>query len=271
MNKIVERYGPILFVGIVPVLLFFYPIFLMVKMSFFVEGEFAFSNYIKFFSSKMFFTSFVNSIQISIVSTLILSVLGLFIVIIIRDSEWAKKYVRIISSLPLVFSSYIFCISLIYTYGRAGIVTHIFSLFGIDFPIHKILYSRSGIVFASVVYFLPYFIIPLFSSFEELNTNLEEVAESLGSRGFHKFRNIIFPQIKYGFFVGVLISFLLIFNQISIVIAMGVGKVYTLTYLLYAQYERSKFGMANTIATVSLIFSFFVSVIFQRFMRVIRK
>ena len=271
MKYELEKYGLLFFVGIAPVFFFFYPLFLMIFMSFQVEGVFNFSNYVKFLSTKTFTLGLFNSFFISTVSVIIISLMGLAIVMSVRQYGSAKRIVKLISSLPMVFSAYIFCIALIYAYGRAGIITYLFSKFGIDFPIHKILYTKYGIIFANIVFYLPYFIIPLFSSFEEIDPNLEEAAESLGSHGFHKFRKIIFPQVLHGFITGMLVSFLLTFNQISIVLAMGTGKTYTLTYLLFSQYERAKIGMANTIATVSLISSFIVAFLFQRILGVVRR
>jgi len=197
--------------------------------------------------------------------------MGLTIVMSVREYDDAKRVIKLISSLPMVFSSYIFCIALIYSYGRTGIITYLFSRIGIDLPIHKILYTKYGIIFANIVFYLPYFIIPLFSSFEEIDPILEEAAESLGSRGFHKFRKVILPQVLYGLITGMLVSFLLIFNQVSIVLAIGPGKTYTLTYLLFSQYERARIEMANTIATVSLISSFIVAFMFQQILGAIRK
>ena len=242
------KYGLLFFIGIVPMLFFFYPIFLMIKMSVYDSGAFSFSNYVKFFSSKTFTLGLFNSFFISTISIIIISLVGLTIVMSVRGHSSAKRAVKFISSLPMVYSSYIFCISLIYAYGRTGIITHLFSKFGVNLPIHKFLYTKYGIIFANIVFYLPYFIIPLFTSLEEIDPNLEEAAESLGSHGFHKFRTIIFPQLLHGFITGMLVSFLLIFNQISIVLAIGTGKTYTLTYLLFSQYGRARIGMANTIA-----------------------
>jgi len=266
-----EKYGMLFFIGIAPILFFFYPIFLMVKMSVYDNGIFSFSNYVEFFSSKTFTLALSNSFFISTISVIIISLMGLIIVMSVKEHNSVKRVVKLISSLPMVFSAYIFCIALIYAYGRAGIITYLFSKFGVDFPIHKFLYTKYGIIFANIVFYLPYFIIPLFSSFEEIDPNLEEAAESLGSQGFHKFRKIIFPQVLHGFVTGMLVSFLLIFNQISIVLAIGTGKTYTLTYLLFSQYERARIEMANTIATVSLISTFIVSFMSQRVLGAIRK
>ncbi|MCK4792395.1 MAG: ABC transporter permease subunit [Desulfobacteraceae bacterium] len=271
MKYELEKYGLLFFIGIVPMLFFFYPIFLMVQMSFYDKGAFSFSNYVKFFSSKTFIVGLFNSFFISTVSIIIISLMGLMIVMSVKEYDSVKRVVKLISSLPMVFSSYIFCIALIYIYGRAGILTYLFSKFGVDFPIYKFLYTKYGIIFANIVFYLPYFIIPLFSSFEEIDPNLEEAAESLGSHGFHKFRKVVFPQVLHGFVTGMLVSFLLIFNQISIVLAIGTGKTYTLTYLIFSQYERARIGMANTIATISLISTFTVAFMFQRILGVMRR
>ena len=271
MKYELEKYGLLFFIGIGPILFFFYPIFLMIKMSVYEKGVFSLSNYVEFFSSKAFTLALFNSFFISTISVIIISLMGLTIVMSVREQNSAKRVVKIISSLPMVFSAYIFCIALIYAYGRTGIITYLFSIIGIDFPIHKFLYSKYGIIFANIVFYLPYFIIPLFSSFEEIDPNLEEAAESLGSHGFHKFRKITFPQVLHGFITGMLVSFLLIFNQISIVLAIGTGKTYTLTYLLFSQYERAKIGMANTIATTSLISTFIIAFMFQRILGIIKR
>jgi len=271
MKHELEKYGLLFLIGIVPVLFFLYPIFLMMKMSVYNEGVFSLSNYVTFFSSKTFTIGLFNSFFISTISVIIISLMGLMVVMSVREYGSAKRVVKLISSLPMVFSSYIFCIALIYAYGRTGIITHLFAKIGVNFPIHEFLYTKYGIIFANSVFYLPFFIIPLFSSFEEIDPNLEEAAESLGSHGFHKFRRVIFPQVLHGFITGMLVSFLLIFNQISIVLAIGTGKTYTLTYLLFSQYERVRIGMANTIATVSLVSTFIVAFMFQRILGGIRR
>jgi len=261
-----EQYGKYLLlalVGVIPILLFISPLFLVTINSFFAGGNFTVENYIKFLSSKMYLRSLQNSILITSITTIVIAPIGLSIVVATRKHEKVKRIVKLLTSLPLVFSSYVFCIALIYIYGRTGIVNHILSIAGLEFPISNLLYSLTGIIFANILFFLPYFIVPLFSSFEEVNPNLEEVAESLGSHGFHKFRRVIFPQILYGLLTGVLITFLLVFNQISVILALGAGRTYTLTYQLFAQYEGFQYGMANTIAVVSIAVTLLVTIIFQ--------
>lgn len=207
--------------------------------------------------------SLTNSLSIALTSTMVIIPIGLLIVMLTRTHEKLKRVVKVLTSLPLVFSSYVFCIALIYIYGRTGMLNHILSMVGLKFPISDMLYSKTGIIFANILFFLPYFIIPLFASFEETNPFLEEVAESLGSHGFHKFRKVILPQILHGLITGSLITFLLVFNQISVIMALGAGTIYTLTYQLFVQYGGFQFGMAHTIATVSVLITFLVTILFQ--------
>lgn len=257
------KYLLLLLVGVIPILLFISPLFLVVANSFFMGENFTVENYIRFFSSKIYLKSFQNSLFIASITTIVIASIGLLIVTLTQKYEKVKRIVKLLTSLPLVFSSYVFCIALIYIYGRTGMVNHILSIVGLEFPISNILYSIKGIIFANILFFLPYFVVPLFSSFEEVDPKLEEVAESLGSHGFHKFRRVIFPQVLYGFLTGVLITFLLVFNQISVILALGAGRTYTLTYQLFAQYEGFQYDMANTIAVVSIIVTLLVTIIFQ--------
>lgn len=262
-----EKYLLIVFVAIVPMLLFVVPLFYVAVNSFFDDGNFVVDNYVKFFSSKMYTKSLWNSLFIASATTVAIAPLGVLIVWITRKYQKVKRTVKLVTSLPLVFSSYVFCIALIYIYGRTGIINHLFSLMGLNFPISEMLYSVVGIIFANILFFLPYFILPIFSSFEDMNPMLEEVAESLGSCGFHKFRTIVFPQIFYGFLTAFLLTFLLVFNQVSVVLALGAGRTYTLTYQLFAQYEGFQYGMANTVAVISIVVTLMIACLFQIVLR----
>lgn len=258
-----EKYLLITLVGLVPILLFICPILLICANSFPLE------NYFKIFTTQTYLRSLQNSLLISILTMLVIAPIGLLMVISLRGYNRAKQVAKLLSSLPLVFSSYVFCLALIYIYGRTGIVNYFLSALGIDFS--WLFYSIWGIIFANILFFLPYFIVPLFATVAEVDSTLEEVAESLGSRGFHKFRTIIFPQILHGFVTGLLITFLLVFNQISVILALGAGRTYTLIYQLFAQQAGFQYEMANAIAVVSIMITSSVAVVFQIVLRKIKR
>jgi len=245
-------------VSIVPILLFVIPLFFVIGKSLV-----SLDNYVKFFSSPMYLKSLSNSLIIAVSSTVLIAPLALFIVSITRKHSSIKNIVKLLTSLPLVFSSYVFCIALIYIYGRTGFVNHLLGLIGLNWDTGQILYSMPGIIIANTLFFLPYLITPLYPAFEELEPVLEEAAMTLGSTGFRTFRSIVFPQISYGFWTGVLTTFLLVFNQISVVLALGAGRTYTLTYLLFAQYDGFNFDMASTIATISILITLMITFLFH--------
>jgi len=250
-----EKYALIVGILLFPLFLFLYPLSQIVFNSFSVGG-----NYVRFFEQPMYRQALLNSLGIAFFSTVLIAPVALLIVSATRRAVRAKKVVRLLTSLPLVFSSYVFCTALIYIYGQAGIVNELLRFVGLQIPMS--MFSVNGIVLANVLFFLPYFIVPLFYSFEELNPLLEEAATSLGSKGFYTFRRVVFPQVCYGFAMSCLITFLLVFNQISVVLALGTGKITTLTYLMFGQYEMD-YAMANTIATMSLCVTFGVALVFQ--------
>lgn len=243
------------FVFSVPILFFLTPLVLVVTNSFSRDGIVTVENYLRFFTSRLCLQSLLNSFIVASATVVTVAPMSLLIVFFTYKRPKFKNWIRIICSMPLFFSAYIFCIALIYIYGTAGML-----------PLLN-LCSFEGIIFANIMFFLPYLIIPLFSYFEELDPHLDEAAESLGSSGFHKFRKVTFPQVAHGFLSASLITFLLTFNQISILLALSGGSVYTLTYLLWAQYGGFQFKMADTIASICILMTLFVSALFQPILR----
>jgi len=199
-----------------------------------------------------------NSAIVATTTVILVAPVSLLISLVSYKKERFKNIVRIISSTPLAFSAYAFCLALVYIYGTAGFLPFL------------TLCSFQGILFANTVFFLPYFLIPLLSYFEELDPHLDEAAESLGSYGLHKFRTVTFPQIAHGFLSVSLVTFLLVFNQISIFLALGAGSIYNLSLLMWAQYSGFQFRMATTIASVCILSTLSISIFFQPILRRVR-
>ena len=253
-----EKYALPAFVFSIPILFFLAPLLLVVNDSLIIDGSLSMDNYIKFFLSKTCLTSLRNSMVVATATVILVAPLSLLISIFSYKNEKFKQVVRIISSMPLVFSAYAFCVALIYIYGTAGFLPFLN------------LCSFQGILFANTVFFLPYFLIPLLSYFEELDPKLDEAAESLGSHGLHKFRKVTFPQIAHGFLSVALVTFLLVFNQISVFLALGAGNIYNLSLLMWAQYCGFQFRMATTIASVCILSTLLISIFFQPILRRVR-
>ena len=71
-----------------------------------------------------------------------------------------------------------------------------------------ILDSELAVVLVSVYTFLPFAIMPIYSSAEKFDFSLMEAARDLGAKGFYAFRKIFVPGVKQGIVSAVLMVFI---------------------------------------------------------------
>lgn len=228
------------------------------------SGAFTLGNYQKFLSRTIYSAAILNSLVISLTSTAVIVPVGVVIACAVRKNKKIRSITRSITSLPIVFPSFVFAYALIYIYGTEGslnILTR--DLFGVSLPTAEIIFDRSGIIFANVLFFLPFFIRPLFAVFERLDPAIEQAAISLGSHGLHLLRKIVLPSMAPGIMAGGFLTLLLTMNEFGVILFLGWGKVYTLTLAVYSEIEFVNLNMAATAAALSIVLSLFLATIYR--------
>ena len=245
--------------------LFVAPLSLTIVNSFNSGDGFTLENYVNFFTSKIYITSIINTLRIGFLSTALIVPLGILIVLAVREHKRLRNFMKVLTSIPAVFPSYVFAIALIYMYGSAGIFNQLsLSLFNWELPTVGILYSWQGIIFANIMFYMPFFIAPVFARLETLDPSLEEAARSLGSHGFHLIRRVVLPALTPGILAGALLTLLLTLNEFGVVLFLGWGKTYTLTFALYSEMEYFRPAMASVIAVVILLLSALVTIGYRK-------
>lgn len=253
---------------LIPFLLFVVPIFFIFLRSFQTETQqFTFYNYIQFFTDSVHVGAIFTTIKITIISTFAIIPIGLFIVLSVRKSRFLK-HVRKIAQLSINFPSYVFAFAIIYIYGRSGIFNLLsLSLFNVELPTAGMIFSWYGIIFANILFWSAVFMSPVFAVMDMLDPNIEEAARSLGSKGFHYMKNILLPGLLPGILAGTFLVILMVFNEFGIILFLGMSKVYTLTFDLYTQMEFFKPYMASTVAVITVVSSFLISLVYKKMIR----
>lgn len=91
-------------------------------------------------------------------------------------------------------------------FGSNGLFNQILATLGA--PEVSILYTRLGVYIGLVYNYLPFLVVPIYSSLEKLDPFLREAASDLGATRFQTFRKVILPNIKEGVFIGSLFVFI---------------------------------------------------------------
>ena len=125
----------------------------------------------------------------------------------------------------------------------------------------QLIFSFYGLVLASIIYSLPFWVQPLQSSLEKIGKDTLKTSESLGASKFDTFINVIIPLSKKGFLTSFIISFAHTMGEFGIVLMVGGGihgKTKVIAISIYDHVEQLSFGKAHLLAGGMLILSFII-------------
>ncbi len=237
-------------------LLFFFmlfPIFSILKLAFFENGELAFSNltlenFYRYFTTSYTLNALWHSLYVSFVTTLIVTVVTFFFAYALtRTTIPGKGFFRNIIMMPLVAPSIVQALALIYLFGRNGLITA--HLFGTSWNV----YGPTGIIISEVLYCLPHSFVILFTTLSAVDIRLDEAAESLGASPNKVFTKITVPSAKYGIVSAAALTFNLTITDFGNPVVIG-GDYNVLATEIYAQVTNLyRFELGATISIILLI------------------
>ncbi len=132
--------------------------------------------------------------------------------------------------IPLAISPVIVGLSLVLVYGQTGWFGRALAGWGI-----QVIFSLPGIIMASAVVALPYVAREVLPVLEEIGTEQEEAATTLGAGKWAVFRRITLPSIRGGLAYGVTLTTARVlgeFGAVAIVSGNIEGKTQTLTLFI---------------------------------------
>lgn len=240
----------------IALLLFFFmlfPLWSILKLSFFKGGQFGITNFTLANFHKYFTTSYTvnalwHSLYVSIATTIIVTVVVFFFAYgMTRTTISGKTIFRNIIMMPLVAPSIIQALALIYLFGRNGLITA--HLLKIDWNI----YGPTGIIVSEVLYCLPHAFVILYTTLSAVDIRLDEAAESLGATPFKVFTKITLPSAKYGIFSAAALTFNLTITDFGNPVVIG-GNYNVLATEIYAQVTNLyRFDLGATISVILLV------------------
>ena len=83
------------------------------------------------------------------------------------------------------------------------------------------LYNQNAVILVLVYMYLPYAILPLYSTIDKFDFSLLEAARDLGANKYTSMIKILLPNIKGGIFTAVLFTFIPIFGAYAVPMLVG--------------------------------------------------
>ena len=188
----------------------------------------------------------------------ILLVIGLPLAYWLAYTTWRWKFLlEVVVALPLVLPPTVLGFYVLMAIGSRGPLGILWTAwFG-----HTLAFSFAGLVFASVLYSLPFTVQPLIASFEGIDRGLLAASAVLGAGKWRTFWRVILPLSLPGVLVAIVLSFAHTMGEFGVVLMVGgnlPGVTRTISIEIYDRVQSLDYGAANRLAAALLVISFSV-------------
>jgi len=198
------------------------------------------------------------SVLLAVLVAAILLVLAIPLAYWLSQTAWRAKFlIESVIALPLVLPPTVLGFYLLTAMGANGLLGKLWmAWFG-----HTLAFTFTGLVFASVLYSLPFAVQPLLMAFEGVDRRLLHAALILGASRWRSFREVLLPLSVPGVVTAAVLSFAHTLGEFGVVLMVGgniPGVTRTVSIDIYDHVQSLDYAAANRMAIALLLISFAV-------------
>lgn len=214
--------------------LFVWPLIISAWGSFTPTGKLSLQTYTQFFADDFYRSVLWRSLRISAITTLMTLIIGYPIAVYLSQS-WRKgrSLVVFLVIAPMFVSAVVRSYGWIIILGPNGLLSSFTKAIGL--PMGHLLYSEAGVIIALTHVFLPFMVIALAGSLQQIDPSLARAAQILGANGFSVFVRVILPLTLPGISAGSVIVFCLAASGFVTPALVGGAAVPVMPYLVYKE------------------------------------
>lgn len=200
--------------------------------------------------------AFKVTLEVALLAVVCNTAFGLLAaILIVRHQFPGKRILSAFIDLPVAVSPVVTGLALILIYGRFEPVGGWLAERGF-----QVIFAVPGMVLATIFVSLPLVARAIIPVLEEIGTEQEQAARTLGAGSFQTLRRITLPSIRWALAYGVVLSLarsLGEFGAVAVVSGRIVGETQTLTLYVQERFEGFDFIGANAaallLATIAVI------------------
>lgn len=263
-----EKKRPTLWTGItLAALLFFGLFFLYPVVNLLAQclidpesGAVSFENFQKFFSKPYYYRTFFNSIKVTCCVTVLTMLIGMPMAYLTKRYKiHGISIINVIIIMSILSPPFIGAYSWILMLGRNGSITNLINrLFGITY---NGIYGFAGILLVFTIQLYPLIYLYTSGALKNMDSSLDEAAESLGCTGIRKMLHVIVPLILPTMLAGGLLVFMRSFSDFGTPMLIGEGYR-TMPVLVYNSFISEMGGNNGFAAALSLMVILFTTLLF---------
>ena len=205
------------------------------------------------------------TIKLATVVTVILLLIGTPIAWwLARAKTWWKAAVGAVVALPIVLPPTVIGFYLLVAMGPSGPLGQLTQSLGLG----VLPFTFTGLVVASVIYSLPFVVLPLQNAFEAIPERTLETAATLRASALDSFFSVALPLAKPGLLTAMVLGFAHTVGEFGVVLMIGgniPGQTRVLSVQIYDHVEAMEYVQAHWLSAAMLVFSFAVLLVLYSF------
>ncbi|MGN0255621.1 MAG: ABC transporter permease [Chordicoccus sp.] len=233
------------------------PVVLLVVMSFMTKGplgqvvyKFSTSNYTDILK-PVYFKVVRESLLIAFWTTLLTVLLGYPLgAILAQVKKKTSGILTILLMLPLWVSGLVILYSFVIMLNNSGTINSFLMNLGLIKKPLSLLYNNFSVTVGMIYMFLPFAVLPMYSSIEKLDKSLIEASKDLGAGPVETFFRVTLPLTSPGIFAAVILTFIPCIGYYMVTDMLGGGTSMLVGNLIYRQFTISRnwpFGAALSV------------------------
>ena len=198
-------------------------------------------NFVRFFSDPTKLSTIVYSLVIALITTIVCLLIAYPVAYILARSKMKKKFVILMLFVTPMWINFVL---------RVNAIRELFNWIGL---LGEANYFNT--VFGMVYDFLPFMILPLYTTLLKIDESLYEASADLGGNAFTSFTRITLPLSMPGIMSGVTMVFLPSMTNYVVSDMLGNSKVTIIGKFIY-EYFGTDWHMGSMVALILLIVVF---------------
>lgn len=214
---------------------------------------------------SLYADTIARSVYFGIIATTICFLIAYPLAYFISKTKASKqKILLMLVMVPMWMNFLLRTYSIMVLIEDSGIINSILTSIGLS-PIHMI-NTPGAVIFGMVYDYLPFMIIPLYTSMTKLDTKLLEAARDLGANGFQTLRDVILPLTSSGIVSGITMVFVPSVSTFYISQKLGGGKYTMIGDVIEMQFQTAyNYNLGASISLLLMVFILICLAVMNRF------
>lgn len=211
------------------------------------------SNYIRLFTDNLYVAAYLSSIRIAAIATVFTLIIGYpMAYAIARAPDRWRNILLMLVVLPF-FTSFLLRVYALIGFMRGnGVINQFLGLFGIE-PI--VMMQTDFAVYVGIIYtYLPFMILPLYTTLVKLDVSLFEASADLGARPLRTFLSVTLPLSMPGVIAGSMLVFIPAIGEFVIPSLLGGPSTLMIGRVLWDEFfTNTNWPRAAAVAMAMLV------------------